>query len=157
MKIRLIAFLTLICSGIMANVHADEIQIGDLILHDPWIKATTGNKPVTGGYVMIDNQADSDDRLIGVEADFAGKSEIHEMKMVNNVMKMRPLADGLVLPAGEHTMLKPGGYHLMFMKLKEPINMDQRYAITLIFEKAGPVEISLMAKNPNGMQSHSHE
>ena len=45
----------------------------------------------------------------------------------------------------------------MFMKLKEPINMDQRYAITLIFEKAGPVEISLMAKNPNGMQSHSHE
>ncbi len=151
--------LMLISSGIMvlANVHADEIQIGDLILHDPWIKATTGNKPVTGGYVMIDNQGNSDDRLIGVATDFAGKSEIHEMKMVNDVMKMRPLADGLVLPAGEHTMLKPGGYHLMFMKLKEPITVDQSYDVTLIFEKAGTVEISLMAKNPNGMQSHSHE
>ena len=135
---------------------AEEIMIGDLMLHDPWISATIGNKPVTGGYVMIHNHGDHDDRLIGIAAAFAGKVEIHEMSMVNDVMRMRPLADGLPLPAGEKVMLEPGGYHFMFMKLNQPIAADTMYPVTLIFEKAGEIEIAIMAKDIKDMDKHSH-
>ena len=135
---------------------AEEIMIGDLMLHDPWISATIGNKPVTGGYVMIHNHGDHDDRLIGIAAAFAGKVEIHEMSMVNDVMRMRPLADGLPLPAGEKVMLEPGGYHFMFMKLNQLIAADTMYPVTLIFEKAGEIEIAIMAKDIKDMDKHSH-
>ena len=135
---------------------AEEIMVGDLMLHDPWISATIGNKPVTGGYVMIHNHGDHDDRLIGIAAAFAGKAEIHEMSMVNDVMRMRPLADGLPLPAGEKVMLEPGGYHFMFMKLNQLIAADTMYPVTLIFEKAGEIEIAIMAKDIKDMDKHSH-
>lgn len=157
MKMRILACLIILFSGIatMTMAIAEDIMIGNLMLHDPWVKATIGNKPVTGGYLMIHNHGEDDDRLIAVEASFAGKSEIHEMNIVNDVMQMRPLPDGLVIPAGEHVMLKSGGYHLMFMKLKEPILADTNYPVTLVFQRAGRIEINIMAKDLKDMHKHT--
>jgi copper(I)-binding protein len=158
MKNRFIAILFVLLANMSVAIfaQAEDIMAGDLMLHDLWMKATNGNKPVTGGYLMIHNHGDSDDRLIGVEAAFAGKSEIHEMNMVDDVMQMRPLIDGLAVPAGEHVMLAPGGYHLMFMQLKEPIAAETSYSVTLIFDKAGRVPVTLLAKDIKDSYSHSH-
>ena len=66
------------------------------------------NHPVTSGYLKIENDGNTADVLIDVSADFAMKSEIHEMKTEGDVMKMRPLESGLVIPADGEVYLKPG-------------------------------------------------
>jgi copper(I)-binding protein len=158
MKKRFIAILFVLLTNMSVAIfaQAENIMAGDLMLHDLWMKATIGKKPVTGGYVTIHNHGDSDDRLIGVEAAFAGKSEIHEMNMVDDVMQMRPLNNGLAVPAGEHVVLAPGGYHLMFMQLKEPIAANTGYPVTLIFDKAGRIPVTLLARDLKDSHSHSH-
>lgn len=158
MKKRFIAILFVLLTNMSVAIfaQAEDIMAGDLMLHDLWMKATIGKKPVTGGYVTIHNHGEIDDRLIGVEAAFAGKSEIHEMNMVDDVMQMRPLNNGLAVPAGEHVVLAPGGYHLMFMQLKEPIAANTGYPVTLIFDKAGRILVTLLARDLKDSHSHSH-
>ena len=63
--------------------------------------------------------------------------------MEGNVMRMRELEKGLEIPAGATVMLKPGGYHIMFMGLKAPFAKDAKVPVTLVFEKAGSLDIAL--------------
>jgi hypothetical protein len=72
---------------------------------------------------------------------FAGKFEIHEMKMTAGVMQMRPLPDGLEIKPGETVEFKPGSYHFMFTGLKQPLQQGQSVKGTLVFEKAGTIEV----------------
>ena len=65
--------------------------------------------------------------------------------MDGNVMKMRELEKGLEIAPGATVMLKPGGYHIMFMGLKAPIAKDAEVPVTLVFEKAGSIDIALKA------------
>jgi copper(I)-binding protein len=134
-------------------VLADEISFGDLTIIDPWIKAAHSGKPVTAGYLTIRNNGSADDYLLGASAEFSHKTEIHEMKMSGEVMQMRPLPDGMVIPAGEIVMLKPGGYHVMFMGLSQPIHENDNVEIELNFKNAGSVSVMFEAKNKH---SHSH-
>ena len=117
MKQLLLFFSVLIGSSTIAL--ADGIKFKQLEIDDAWIKETPPNHPMTGGYFKIENDGNTADVLIGISANFAMKSEIHEMKMEGDVMKMRPLENGLVIPADGEVYLKPGGYHLMFMKLNQ--------------------------------------
>ena len=72
-------------------------------------------------------------RLIHAQSPVAGLVEIHEMKMEKDVMKMAAIA-GLDLPAGKAVDLKPGGYHVMLMQLKQEIKEGETVPITLVFE-----------------------
>lgn len=150
-----IILLSVIC--ISAARAMDGLMISDLEL-----RATAPSAGATAGYVTIHNHSETDDRLIGVEASFAGKAELHEMKLVGDVMKMRPLENGVAIPAGGMVTLKKGADHLMFMQLQEPINLDQSYEITLIFEKAGKKTLSaktipLGNKSSHKAQKHEHK
>jgi hypothetical protein len=71
--------------------------------------------------MTIRNTGDKGDVLIGGSAGFAGMVQIHEMKMDGDVMKMREVEEGLAIPPGGEVMLEPGGYHVMFMQLKESL------------------------------------
>jgi len=75
-----------------------------------------------------------DARLVAVKSSVAGVVEIHEMAMDKDVMKMRALANGLELPAGKAVELKPGGYHVMLMDLKQPLKAGENVAMTLVIE-----------------------
>lgn len=121
---------------------AHEYTIGDLVIDHPVTRATPANAPVSGGYMVIRNTGDQADRLIGGSAPFAGMVEIHEMAMDGDVMKMRELDGGLEIPAGGEVMLKPGGYHVMFMQLNERLVEGAEYDGTLVFEKAGTVDVT---------------
>jgi len=135
---------------------ADGIKFNQLEIDDAWIKETPPNHPMTGGYLKIENDGNPADVLIGVSADFAMKSEIHEMKMEGNVMKMRPLENGLVIPADGEVYLKPGGYHLMFIKLKEqmvPMNVHQ---VTLTFKNSGSITIPMIVRKMSHSMKHNH-
>jgi copper(I)-binding protein len=122
---------------------AQEVKAGDLVIMQPWSRATPGGAKIAGGYLTIENKGAASDRLTAVSGDIAGKVEIHEMAMNNGVMTMRPLEKGLEIEPGKTVKLAPGGYHLMLMDLKNPLKQGEKVPLELQFEKAGKVAVSL--------------
>jgi len=124
------------------------VTVGELEITGAFTRATLPNAPVGGGYLTITNKGAVDDRLVSVSTPAAGTSQIHEMKMEGDVMKMNALPDGLVIPAGGSVALEPGGYHLMFMDLVGPLVEGRSITVTLTFEKAGTVDVVLPIGSP---------
>ena len=137
---------------------APSYKIGALVLEAPWIRATPGGAQVAGGYVKISNGGTEADRLIGGTFPLAAAVEVHEMSMVDGVMKMRSLPNGLEIKPGASVDLKPVGYHLMFQKLQSQLKEGQITKGTLVFEKAGTVEIEyrVLPIGSSGGGGHSH-
>jgi len=141
---------------------AHEVRAGTLVLTDLWTRATPPNAPSGGGFLTIANTGDAADRLIAVASPSAGKAEIHQMKIEDGVMTMRPQEGGIEIPAHGAVTLAPGGFHLMFMDLKAPFAAGGKLPVTLTFEKAGAVETFLHieaigAKGPANMDHGSME
>jgi periplasmic copper chaperone A len=148
MQIRKLTFATIACAVLLASfigapARADEIKAGDLVISQAWTRATPGGAKIGGGYLTIENKGSTPDRLIGGSADVAGKVEVHQMAMNNGVMTMRPLEKGLAIEPGKTVKLAPGGYHLMMFDLKSPLKQGEKLPVTLEFEKAGKVQVSL--------------
>jgi copper(I)-binding protein len=120
---------------------AHEYKAGSIEIKHPWSRATPKGATVAGGYMKLINTGATPDRLIGGSTEVAGKFEIHEMSMDNGVMKMRPLVDGVEIKPGETVEFKPGGYHLMFVGITQPVVQGKRVKGTLEFEKAGKVDV----------------
>lgn len=120
---------------------AADIVKGDIKISQPWARATPGGAKVAAGYVTITNTGRSADKLTGGTAAAAATFEIHDMTMTDGVMRMRRLDGGLVLEPGATVALKPGGLHVMMIDLKQPLKAGETMKGTLVFEKAGTVEI----------------
>lgn len=141
-----------------AFANAADTEIGDLQIVAPAIRATLPNQPVAGGFLTITNTGTEADRLVGGSADFADDVQVHEMGVENDVMKMRQMAEGLEIPAGGSVELKPGGYHLMFMKINEPMKDGEIRKVKLMFEKAGSVDIEFDVRTMRpGMDDMDHD
>ncbi|WP_113154309.1 copper chaperone PCu(A)C [Nitratireductor sp. OM-1] len=126
------------------------IQAGDLRISDPWVRAMLPGQPAGGGYLVIENTGAEDDTLTALASPRAGKVEIHTMEMNNDVMVMRPVEGGLTISAGESVTLEPGGLHIMFMQVEKGFQEGETVPVTLEFEKAGTVELELMAGPARG-------
>ncbi len=147
--------IALMAVFIAAPARADEVKAGDLVITQAWSRATPGGAKIGGGYLTIENNGKTADRLLGGTADIAAKVEVHEMSTDNGVMKMRPVEGGLTIDPGKTVKLAPSGYHLMIMDLKAPLKQGEKVPVTLNFEKAGKVSIMLDvqgvgAKGPAG-------
>lgn len=140
---RAVASAALLSYFLAAPLRAEEVKAGDLVISHAWSRATPGGAKVGGGYLTIENKGSAPDRLIGGSGDVAGKVEVHEMAVNNGVMTMRPLEKGLAIEPGKTVQLAPGGYHLMLMDLKSPLKQGDKVPVTLEFEKAGKVKLSL--------------
>jgi len=97
----------------------------------------------TGAFMTIKNNSGQDDRLIGAASDVADMVQVHETTVENNVMSMREVA-AIDIPAGQAVELKHGSYHIMLMNLRQDLKDGQMITITLKFEKAGDVPVSVM-------------
>ncbi len=113
---------------------------------EPWIRGTVAQQKATGLFAKITSAQGS--RLVSVSTPVAGLVEIHEMSMAGDVMKMRALPSGLALPAGQVVELKPGGYHVMLMDLKQQLKAGDTVAVTLVFESADKKRESVEVKAP---------
>jgi copper(I)-binding protein len=140
-----------------APAHAQEVKAGDLVITQPWSRATPGGAKIAGGFLTIENKGAVPDRLVSGAGDIAGKVEIHEMAMSNGVMTMRPLDKGLVIEPGKTVKLAPGGYHLMLMDLKQPFKQGDKVPVTLEFEKAGKVALSLDVQGVGAQAPAGHD
>ncbi|HEX3858027.1 MAG TPA: copper chaperone PCu(A)C [Pseudolabrys sp.] len=134
----LAAFLA-VCAVMPAQ--ADDVTVGALKISAAWARATPKGASVGGGYLKITNTGTTPDRLTGGSTDVANRFEVHEMSMDNGVMKMRPLAQGLEIKPGQTVEFKPSGYHIMFVGLKQQLEKGQHVKATLVFEKAGKVDV----------------
>ncbi len=154
-----LAALALATSGM---VHAQAVDI-----KNAWARTTVPGQKATGAFMTL--TAKEGLKLVGGSTPAAGVTEIHEMKMEGDVMKMRALKDGLDLPAGKAVELKPGGYHVMLMDLKAALPKDTSIPLTLVFKDAKGVESKLEIKLPvatvapggktaetDGMSGHKH-
>ena len=122
---------------------AHDYKLGSLEIAQPWTRATPSTAQTGGGFLTITNKGTTPDRLISARSPASDKVEVHEVKMDGNVMRMRELEKGLEIPAGATVMLKPGGYHIMFVGLKAPFAKDAKVPVTLVFEKAGSLDVEL--------------
>lgn len=119
------------------------ITLGAIEISAPFTRATLPNAPVAGGFLTLTNTGTEDDRLVSATSPIAREGQIHEMAMEGDIMKMRRLAEGVVIPTGETVVFEPGGFHLMFMGLNQALVEGETVPVTLTFEKAGEITLDL--------------
>lgn len=126
--------------------HAHGAEIGSIKIHHPWTRATPKGANVAGGFMAITNSGQTDDRLVAIRIEGVERVEIHDMTMENGMMKMRPLANGLALPAGQTIILKPGSFHVMMMGLSAPLTEGDFLKAQLTFDKAGTLDVEFVVE-----------
>jgi copper(I)-binding protein len=138
---KLIKNLTaLLVAGTVLAVQAQTVDV-----KDAWARTTVQGQKASGAFMKL--TAKEATRLVSVSSPVAGVTEVHEMKMDGDVMRMRALA-GLDLPAGQTVELQPGGYHVMLMDLKTALRKDSSIPLTLVFKNARGVESKLEVSLP---------
>jgi copper(I)-binding protein len=140
-----LASLILIATAIPA------IAENAITVEKAWSRATPVGSEVAAGYLTIVNHGDAPDRLVSVSTAVAGKTEIHQMKMSDGKMEMRPVPEGIVIPAKGTVVLKPMGYHLMLMGLKAPLQKGATFTGDLVFEHAGDVTVTFDVEGMGAM------
>lgn len=129
------------CSG------DDGVSIGD-----PWARTSAGMADAGAAYMQITG-GDADDRLVSVSVppSIAGMAQVHESSMSDDgtgkmMMSMQEV-EGIDISAGSTVVLEPGGYHIMMMNLAEPLENGSSFTITLTFETAGDVEVTVTVRD----------
>jgi hypothetical protein len=120
---------------------AHEYKVGALDIGHPWSRPTPKEANIAGGYLTITNKGKTADRLIGGSSPVASQIEVHEIVDVDGVAKTRAVANGIEIKPGKTVELKPGALRIVLLGLKEPLQVGQRIKGTLVFEKAGSVDI----------------
>jgi len=123
-----VSILALISLALSAPALADTVRIDA-----PWVRATAPGQKVAGGFMSL--TADADMTLVGGASPISKHFELHYMKMENGVMKMREMKE-IPLPKGKTVNLEPGGLHVMFIGLKQPITEGQKVPLTLTVKTA---------------------
>ncbi|RQO37287.1 hypothetical protein DBR37_03620 [Herminiimonas sp. KBW02] len=143
-KFLLASLLSLACTSSFAQV----------LVSDAWVRATVSQQKATGAFMQLSSAKGT--RLIDARSPVA-RTEIHEMAVQDHVMRMRQI-NGLDLPAGQNVMLKPGGYHIMFFDLKQPVKEGDVIPLTLIFEdkdkQRETLELQVPARALNSAAKH---
>jgi periplasmic copper chaperone A len=139
------AIAALVAFGPPAEAHDTASPDGTIQIKAPWTRATSRGATTAAGYVSITAMGPTGDRLVGASLENADKAQIHQMSMDGGIMKMSEVSGGLEIKTGETVTLKPQGYHVMFIGLKEPIVEGKGYWGTLTFEHAGTVRVHFHA------------
>ena len=143
LKLKLITLLTIAANMVAGSAVA---QTAVIEVKNAWVRAAVPGQSATGAFMTITHKDGA--RLVRGTSPVAGVTEIHQMKMEGDVMKMRDMAQGMNLPAGKAVELAPGGNHLMLMDLKGALAKDTLVPVTLWFKDANGVESKLELNLP---------
>ncbi len=143
-----------VVAGAQTSASAQSVAVGSLTLSDLWTRATPPKAPTAGGFLTITNNGSEPDRLIAASSPIAKTVQLHTMEMKNGVMMMHEVEGGIEIPAGGTVTLAPGGFHIMFITLKDTLSEGGQVPVTLTFEKAGSVDavmdvMAIGAKGPS--------
>lgn len=156
MKLHTLFVLLAISSG---SLSAQTVEV-----KEAWARASVAGQKASAAFMRI--TARENTRLVSVSSPVAGVAELHQMQMDGDIMKMRAVQGGLVLPAGKAVALTPGGYHVMLMDLKSALRKDSTIPLTLVFEDSKGARSTLELKVPvsavapvgpaHGAAAHKH-
>lgn len=159
------ALIGLVATGAQAQGHAQGHTQGHSHGHATgpiqaeagWSRAAGAGR-VGAGFLTLRNSGEAD-RLVSARADIARTVELHTHIREGNVMRMRPV-EAIDLPSGQSVTLAPGGLHLMLIDLKQPLRQGDSVPVTLVFEKAGEIQVTLAvqsagARGPGGAAAGS--
>jgi periplasmic copper chaperone A len=138
LKLKALCAALAVASG---TLYAQSVDV-----KDAWVRTSVPGQKSTGAFMKI--TAKDNTKLVSASSPVAGVTEVHEMKMEGDVMKMREIPGGLDIPAGKAVELKPGGYHVMLMDLKAALPKDSTIPLTLVFKDAKGVESKVELKVP---------
>ncbi|WP_323783848.1 copper chaperone PCu(A)C [Leisingera sp.] len=131
-----------------------------ILVQDQYARVSSPAAKAGAAFMQIVNQTHADDRLIGVRSDVAAKVQLHTHRETDGgVMKMMHVEEGFAIAEGATHMLKRGGDHVMFMGLKRALNHGDVVTLTLVFEKAGEVEVEVpvdLERKAGGHGGHSN-
>lgn len=155
---------SILAGTLSTNALANEYTEGNVTVAHPWSRPTPPGVPMGVGYMAITNGGDSDITFTSADTPRAENVSIHESTVKDGNMSMRPLKEGLAIPAGKTVELKPHSYHLMLEKLKGPLKEGESIPLTLTFEGAADIDVELsvepldgsMQKKDNGMDHSGH-
>ncbi len=137
--------------GLMGAAQAASvIEVGQA-----WSRMTAASAPMGAIFVELKNSGDQDDVLVSATTARSPQVELHNHVNDNGVMRMREVAGGIVLPKGQTVSLKPGGYHIMLMKMPQPLVLNDEYKVTLSFKHAPSQTVTVKVNNGVGMVNGS--
>jgi copper(I)-binding protein len=149
-----LAVAVAVFSAMATPVPAEPYKAGAIEVVRPWSRATPKGATVAAGYGTIRNTGAAPDRLLGGSIEAGRRLEIHTMEMDQGVMRMRELKHGLEIKPGQTVELRPGAFHLMFVDLARPLQKGDRVKGTLVFEKAGKVDVDYVVEAIGAQPTH---
>lgn len=151
------ALAVLLATGLALPAAAQgEVRAGDLLVSQGWSRAA-GQGGQGAGFLRIANTGSAPDRLLAATSPAAGRMELHTMLRDGDVMRMREV-QSIEIPPGQTVELRPGGFHMMFIGLTQPLRQGESVPVTLRFERAGEVRIALaiQAAGARAPAHHGH-
>lgn len=148
------ALLLSACGASASDSTSEATAPAGISVSNAYVRATdAGMQPyMTGAFMEITNGTDHDVTLTGGAAEFSPRIEVHEV--VNGVMQMKE--GGLAVPAGSTVALAPGGNHLMFMGMADPLAAGDEVMFDLVFDDGTTVAVSAPVKPVNaGTETYS--
>jgi copper(I)-binding protein len=149
--IRLSTFVLLaVTAALAAPAMAHKEHHKNIELTHPWVRAVPKGATLTAGYVKITNTGQEEDRLVGASLTGAGTAELYVTAEEGGVSQMRPVKEGVEIPAGGTVKLETGGAHIMFLDLAKPLDEETYVPGTLTFEKAGKMDMEFFVEPLDG-------
>ncbi|MEX6633980.1 copper chaperone PCu(A)C [Hyphococcus lacteus] len=143
---RFIATILLTLSSATALAH--EFTQGGILVEHPWARPTHAKTVPAAVYFNVVNKGEGPDRLLSVTTTRAKNVEVHKTMIDDkNIARMRPVVDGLTIPAGATVSMETGSYHVMLIGLDAPLKAEERFPVTLTFEKAGEIDVEIVVED----------
>jgi periplasmic copper chaperone A len=136
---------TMQCLAVAALTTLSAAAAAQTTVKEPWVRGTVPQQTASGAFMEITSAQGG--KLLSVSTPVAGVAEVHEMAMEGTTMRMRALP-ALELPAGQAVELKPGGYHVMLMDLKQQLKAGDTVPLTLVIERKDGKRETLEVKAP---------
>jgi periplasmic copper chaperone A len=135
--------------------HAQSVPMGNVTVEHPWARATTAGTDTGVVYMTIINNGPTSDVLVSVASPASRAAQVHENKVDAQGMTEMLALDRVEIPAHARIDLKPTARHVMLIGLKQPLTYKSTFLMTLIFEKAGVVKVTVSVEKAGAMTSDS--
>ncbi len=148
MAVAVLAFLLVAASEKPAIV--DDASVASVTVKQPWARDSAGRSRVGVAYLTIVNDGIAPDRLLTVSTPAAKRASLHRSVIRDGIARMR-LVDTIDIPPGAELALEPGGLHVMLMGLEAPLKRGQSFPLSLVFERAGEIDVEVEVLKPGSM------
>lgn len=136
------AFAFLVLGWMVLTAQANS----SLLIESAWARPNPAVVPNSAAYLKMTNTGTVADRLLEVSGDVAARVELHETRLESGMMTMRPMTEGIAIAPGATLVLAPHGLHVMLIGLRAPLEVGQTFPLTLRFEQAGEVTVTVTVR-----------